>query len=101
MKDPLDPFDIDKDLRGEQTKEAQLRKDQIVSDFTWLMQQKQFRRYMWRQLERTGVYRTTFRPNSEMAFLEGVRSVGVGMLADCHAMTLKETFTMMQEMQDE
>lgn len=100
MKDPLDPFDCDADPR-EESPEAIARKLQVTEDFRWLMQLPQFRRYMRRQLERTGVYRTTFRPNSEMAFLEGVRSVGVQMLSDCHSMALEETFTMMREMLDE
>jgi hypothetical protein len=100
MKDPLDPFDLDAALE-QQNKAGQLKKQQREEDFKWLMKHPQFRRFMWRQLEQTGVYRTTFRPNSEMAFLEGVRSVGVRMLGECHQLALKETFLMMQEMQSD
>lgn len=100
MKDPLDPYDLESALE-QQDEKAKQRRLQREEDFKWLMQQPAFRRWMWNRLELCGVYRTTFRPNSEMAFLEGARSVGVSMLGDCHRLALKETYQMMQEHADD
>jgi len=98
--DPLDPYDFD-GAKLEEVERAKAKKAQAEEDFKWLMRQQQFRRYMHRQLEMNGVYRTTFRPNSEMAFLEGVRAVGVRMLGECHALSLEEAFLMMREAIDD
>lgn len=98
MKDPLDPYDID-EAKSKLDDKAKERRLQIEDDFRFIMRSKQGRRFLWRLLDRTGVYRTTFRPNSEMAFLEGVRSVGVSVLTDMHRLALNESLLMMQEMQ--
>lgn len=94
--DPLDPYDIEQQ-QSDEVERAKIKKQQYEEEFKALMRLPQFRRYMWRQLEMNGVYRTTFRPNSEMAFLEGVRAVGVRMQAECHALALEESFLMMRE----
>ena len=96
--DPLDPFDLDAEDRQQKEQEERERlQKQAQDDFRWVMSTPQGRRYIWRMLERTGIYRTTFRPNSEMAFLEGVRSVGVTVLTDCHTLAFDETLKMMNE----
>jgi hypothetical protein len=100
MKDPLDPYDIDTEPK-EPNAQDKIKRQQIQDDFIFIMRSAQGRRFMWRMLDRTGVYRTTFRPNSEMAFLEGVRSVGVSVLGDMHKWCLDEVFLMMNEMKDE
>lgn len=94
--DPLDPYDIEQQ-QSDEVERTKIKKQQIEEDFKSLMRLPSFRRYMHRQLEMNGVYRTTFRPNSEMAFLEGVRAVGVRMLGECHTLALEETFLMMRE----
>lgn len=94
---PLDPYDIDDDADSKQSQESEARRQQIEADFLFVMNDPRGRRFLWRLLERTGVYRTTFRPNSEMAFLEGVRSVGVTYVADMHRLAFPQTVQMMQE----
>lgn len=99
--DPLDPYDVDGfEVKSQEAQEkAKQSRMQAEEDFRFLMRQPQGRRYFRRLLDRTGVYRTTFRPNSEGPFLEGVRSIGVTVLADMHKLAMAETILMMQEMQ--
>ena len=55
---------------------------QEADDFKWLMSDKRGRRYMWRQLEKTGVFRSSFTSTSnETFFREGERNVGLRLLA--------------------
>ena len=95
--DPLRPYGYELtegDDADEAIKRAQLQEDE---DLRALMKTEAGRRFMWNLLARTGVYRCTWRPNSESAFLEGVRSVGVGLLGDCHRVALEESILMMRE----
>lgn len=55
-----------------------------VDDLKWFMSTKQGRRVMWRLLEKTGVYRTSFiTPNAmQVSFLEGRREIGLEWLGE-------------------
>lgn len=55
-----------------------------VDDLRWMMSDKRGRRVMWRLLETSGVYRSSFTGNSETFFREGQRNVGLKLLADIH-----------------
>lgn len=53
-----------------------------VDDLKWLLSNKRGRRIAARILERAGVWRLSFSPNAlTMAFNEGGRNVGLGLLA--------------------
>jgi hypothetical protein len=54
---------------------------QVAADIKRLMGADFGRRILWRLLSDTGVFKSTFRLNNEMAFLEGRRSVGLEFLA--------------------
>jgi hypothetical protein len=95
--DPLDPYDVDDNGNVKPDPAVASKIKQAEEDFLFVMNDPRGRRFLWRLLERTGVYRTTFRPNSEMAFLEGVRSVGVTIVADMHRLAFQQTINMMQE----
>ena len=95
--DPARPYGYELEERPateEERKRMMLQEDE---DLRLLMKTENGRRFVWRMLERTGVYRITFRTNSEGAFLEGIRSVGASLLADCHRVALEETILMMRE----
>lgn len=48
-----------------------------AADFAWLMQHPQGRRFVWRLMERAGLYRTTFTGDSTTFYREGIRSFGI------------------------
>ena len=92
-----DEDDLFADERAASKEEQRLLLQQREDDLKLIMSTKSGRRWMWRMLERTGVYRVTFRTNGEGDFLEGVRSVGVALLAEMHRWCLEETILMMRE----
>lgn len=58
-------------------------REQEIEDFKYLMEQPQGRRFIWRLLERSGVFRTSFSLNGlEMAFREGNRNLGTYYIAE-------------------
>ena len=71
-----------------------------MEDFKWLMGNKQGRRFVWRLLEKAGVFRTTFRLNNEMAFLEGMRNMGLILVADIHEICPEKYHIMVKEADD-
>jgi hypothetical protein len=58
-----------------------LRKQQ-ADDIRWLVSTKQGRRVAARLIEHTGVYRNSFTGNSETFFKEGMRNVGLFLVAE-------------------
>lgn len=78
------------DLRGQERhredveQARKLERDQEKADFAWLMSDKRGRRFIWRMLENTGVYRSSFTGNSETFFREGARNVGLKLISDIH-----------------
>ena len=97
--DPLDLRGQEKALadQGERNKLA-LHTEQ--EDFKWLMGNKRGRRIVWRLLERTGVYRSSFTGNSETFFREGARNVGLMLLDQIHTITPDQFAVMLKEQKD-
>ena len=81
-----DPLDLcGQERQREDVEQARkLERDQEKTDFAWLMSDKRGRRFMWRMLEVTGVYRTSFTGNSTTFFNEGMRNVGLQLIANIH-----------------
>jgi hypothetical protein len=96
--DPTDLRSQDKQ-RDDAQQRARLQAENEAEDFKWLMANKRGRRIIWRLLERTGVFRTSFRLNNEMAFLEGQRNVGLILLDAIHAHCPDAYLTMLKEHQ--
>lgn len=75
------------DLRGQEasrqklTDAEKLARQIELEDFKWLMSSKRGRRIVWRWLERTGMFRSSFTGNSETFFREGQRNVGLVLMA--------------------
>lgn len=60
--------------------QAKLDERQASEDLKWLMADKRGRRFMWRLLSDTGLFRSSFTGNSQTFFLEGRRDVGLKQL---------------------
>lgn len=79
-----DPLSNQPEVAAKQQADAdKLEREQAISDFKYLMEQPQGRRFVWRLLERSGVFRSSFSLNGlDMAFKEGNRNYGVSLIAD-------------------
>jgi hypothetical protein len=55
------------------------------------------RRFVWRLLERAGVFRTSFTGNSTTFFNEGMRNMGLMVLGDVHEACAESYIVMMNE----
>jgi len=61
---------------------AMLESQKEADDIKWVMSNKRGRRFMYRQLERAGVWRISFNTNAlAMAFNEGGRNEGLRLIA--------------------
>lgn len=89
MKPEHDPTDLKRDERAQRQNDqaATLLRDQEKSDFRWLMNDEKGRRFVWRLLTMTGVFRTSFTGNSETFFREGERNIGLKVISEVHELT--------------
>ncbi len=83
MWDDYNPFDL---RSQEEEEEKQKLKKKLVNKaeqeaFVWLMNDKRGRRFIWKLLERTGVFTSSFTGNSTTFFNEGQRNVGLFLMA--------------------
>jgi hypothetical protein len=83
MSNPDDPLDIEarEKAKAESKDRKSLASLQETEDLKWLLSDKRGRRVLWRILERTGLYRTSFTGNSETYFREGQRDIGLQLLS--------------------
>lgn len=96
----------DKDKNFNASDEAQVsqrkRKDERIrdielADVKHLMSSREGRRFIWRMLDRTGVYRTSFTGNSTTFFNEGMRNIGLLLMADINEACADMYVQMMME----
>jgi len=95
-----DPLDLKAQERGKSDKDMQARmhRESEESDVRWLMGNKRGRRIVWRLLDQSGVFRSSFNANAmQMAFAEGNRNYGLRTLAMVHALCPEHYPTMMKE----
>lgn len=97
--DPSDLIALDKARTQASDVQRYLRQLE-VEDFKWLMGNKQGRRFVWRMLDKAGVFRSTFRLNNEMAFLEGMRNMGLILITDIHEVCPEKYQVMVKEAED-
>jgi hypothetical protein len=97
-----DPFDLAGQENDKREREKKLRTDAYLAaeDMKWLMGSKRGRRIAWRILERTGMYRSSFTGNSETYFREGMRNVGLMLMAQIHEVAPESYSLMMKEQND-
>jgi len=102
-KTEFNPTDLAEKPKREQDRQtlALIESQSEAADFKWLMGSKRGRRIVWRQLEATGVFRSSFNTNAmQMAFAEGNKNFGFGILAKIHSLTPDLYPLMMRESHD-
>ena len=103
MSNTYDPTDLEslereQSTRGEKVKSAA---ELELADFKWLMGSKRGRRIIWRHLDRSGVFRTSFSTNSmTMAFSEGNRNDGLRTIGLIHSICPELYPVMVKEAND-
>jgi hypothetical protein len=102
MSQNHDPFDLRAQERALKDHDDKARNARQVEqeDVKWLMSSKRGRRIVWRLLEQTGIFRSSFTGNSETFFREGMRNVGLMLMAQINA-TCPEQYTLMVQEQRE
>lgn len=97
-----DPTDIlgEEQARTDTSRKARLSAQIEVEDFKWIMSNKRGRRFVWRLLDKAGVFRSSFTGNSETFFREGQRNLGLQVLAMIHEHT-PDAYTLMLSEQRE
>ena len=86
MTENFDPVDLvgQEQQAEKKQKDRKLNRDGQIEDFKWLMSDQRGRRFVYRVLEMTGVYRTSFTGNSTTFFNEGMRNVGLMVVNEIH-----------------
>lgn len=75
---------------------AQSKRDQELYELRDLLQDKTFRRLMWRMLENCGVYTSSFTSDTHLtAFNEGERNIGLWLLSEIEQ-AAKEAYPLMR-----
>lgn len=98
------PFDLAGRQEAEEDCEAALRRDRAEAegDFKWLMGSRRGRKVVWRLLESSGVFRTSFSTDAlQMAFNEGTRNYGLQTLRMIQALCPALYPTMLKEQTDD
>lgn len=100
MSNDRDPTDV-RDLERTEAQAADTKRRNYLrerNDLQTVMSTVQGRRFMWRQLERAGVFRTTFAGHDPKTnFNEGQRNIGVMLLADIHEHCIEQYVVMLTE----
>lgn len=94
-----DPIDLE-DLDRRKAKDVEARehdREQEEEDMRWVMAQPQGRRLMSRILGLCGVYRSSYTGNSETFFREGMRNIGLILVADMQTLTPGDFVKLLQE----
>lgn len=96
------PFDLEENAATEEEKKlrAKLLAEQDIKDLQWVMGDKRGRRFMWRLLERSGVFRISYTGNSETYFREGMRNIGIMQLDDLKTYCEETYIAMERERKD-
>lgn len=102
MSQNHDPFDLRSQERAskEQDEKTRLARQGELDDLKWLMSNRRGRRIVWRLLERTGIFRSSFTGNSETFFREGMRNVGLMLMAQINEVCPEQYTLMVQEQRE-
>ena len=66
----------------DQSQKDKFRREREANDMRALLATTEGRRFLWRLMEKCGVYRESFTGSSETFFLEGKRSIGLFVIAE-------------------
>ena len=95
-----DPLDLKGQERAQEDRELRERvaRESEGEDIKWLMSDKRGRRLLWRLMEESGVFRSSFNTNAmAMAFAEGNRNYGLRILSLIHTVCPRQYPVMMKE----
>lgn len=103
MTNDYDPLDLEaRDAEQDaQQADGKFSMQQEIDDFLYVMRSKQGRRFMWRLLTMTHVFKTSFTGNSETFFREGERNIGIQLINDIHAHCYELYGTMVKEQRND
>lgn len=83
----------------ERRKEARRKLKDQDKDFASVMGTEAGRRVMWRLLEITGLYKSSYALDASIHFNEGQRNIGLQLLADMNRVCPEKYLEMIQENQ--
>lgn len=83
-------------VKGRKRKDRRIRERELA-DIKAIMTTQEGRRYMWRMLDKAGIYRSSFTGNSSTFFNEGQRNIGLIILADINESCPDLYLTMIEE----
>lgn len=86
----------EENVRTRKRKDESIR-DRELADLKMVMDSLEGRRFVWRLLDKAGVFRTSFTGNSTTFFNEGMRNMGLVVLADVHEACAEQYIQMMTE----
>ncbi|CAB4165230.1 hypothetical protein UFOVP821_28 [uncultured Caudovirales phage] len=92
--------DLDDDPRALRDEAARQAKQQEVNDLRTVMSTRAGRRFIWRLLDATGVYRSSYTGNADTYFREGARNVGLVLIRDIHEHCFDKYIEAMHERKD-
>jgi hypothetical protein len=100
MTKDIDPFTLE-EAHAERADKARFESEIEIGDLKWLMSNKRGRRFVYRMLERAGVWRLSFSTNAlSMAFAEGTRNEGLRLLAQITEHCLDRYAEMLREQKE-
>ncbi len=94
------PLDLKAQQKSKDSKKSadRIERQNEESDIKWLMSSKRGRRFVWRLLEKAGVFRSSFNTNAmTMSFSEGNRNYGLNLLNSIHTLCPELYPTMIKE----
>jgi hypothetical protein len=91
----------DEDQVKTRKRKDERERDRELADMRQVMSSVEGRRFVWRLLERAGVFRTSFTGNSTTFFNEGMRNMGLMVLGDVHEAAADAYIVMMNESKKE
>ena len=75
--------------------------DQRLNDIREILSTRRGRRFFWRYLEVCGVYKTSNADQHQIFFNEGMRNIGLQLLADLNEAAPEAYLVMLREAQEE
>lgn len=72
-------------------------REQELNDIRSVLAEKPGRRFVWRYLAECGVFKTSFTGSSETFFKEGMRNIGLKLLADINDASPESYMVMVKE----
>jgi hypothetical protein len=93
--------EVDEDeVQAAKAETARLARLEELNDLRTVMSTRQGRRFVWRLLEMTGIYRSSYTGNADTYFREGARNVGLVLMHDIQEHCFDHFVEVMRERRD-